>query len=104
LNQDIQSVNLCQEKYPSNSLCLGVSLAQLNEQIIKINFPVEKILSSTSKLTVINSRLDSIVENACISENIVKSITSMSEKEKSNLGEKQIVAQILTKHIKDAQA
>lgn len=28
----------------------------------------------------------------------------MSEKEKSNLGEKQIVAQILTKHIKDAQA
>ena len=86
LNQDIQSVNLCHEKYPSNSLCLGVSLAQLNEQIIKINFPVEKILSSTYQLNLINTRLDSIVENACISENIVKTISSMSDKDKSKIG------------------
>jgi hypothetical protein len=48
--------------------------------------------------------MDCIVENACISENIVKTISSMSDKDKSKIGEKEIVAHILTKHIRDAQA
>ena len=77
-------------------------MAQLCEIMFSINLPGDKILMAANKLKQVNSRLQNVVENGCLSERLARTILAMDEEDKKRIGQKEIVVTLLARDLRES--